>query len=78
MSQLKTWKDPLDHQHQRVGLHCQKTEENQHMRRADQGLAPDVGLTQYVRKQDFNALADPVELEVRLSLNRLHQPEQMI
>ena len=47
------------------------------MRRADQRFAPDVGLTQYVGKESFNPLADPVELEVRLSLNRSHQAIQM-
>ena len=46
------------------------------MRRADQRLAPNIGLTEDIGKKNLNPLTDPIERKVCLPLNRPHQAVQ--
>ena len=74
---MKSRENTPDHQLQGMGLHGQKSEKDQGVRPTGSGFSTHVGLGQHIGKQQFDTLGDSVHLKLRLSLNALHNQDQI-
>jgi hypothetical protein len=60
-----------------VWLNRQKPEEDQGVRPTGHWFAPDITLSEHIRKQHLNSLTDAIQLKPGISLDTAHQPNKM-